>query len=121
LIIGSDVLSKQCPYQIAFTIIKKPAAPIYGVAGFYVFLCFFGAEIMENHQNNLWSQSAQKYFWLEEPEIIKKIFNGFLPVRENETFAFLLSRISDLPEHILFFTAIIQKWIGILQKLKQRS
>ena len=28
---------------------------------------------MENHQDNLWSLSAQKYFWLEEPEIIKKI------------------------------------------------
>ena len=43
--------------------------------------CSFGAEIMENHQDNLWSQSAQKYFWIEEPEIIKKILNGFLPVR----------------------------------------
>ena len=36
---------------------------------------------MENHQNNLWSLSAQKYFWIEEPEIIKKILIGFLPVR----------------------------------------
>ena len=43
--------------------------------------CSFGAEIMENHQDNLWSLSAQKYFWLIEPEIIKKILNGFLPVR----------------------------------------
>ena len=24
---------------------------------------------MENLQDNLWSLSAQKYFWLEEPEI----------------------------------------------------
>ena len=52
-------------------------------------LCSFGAEIMENHQDNLWSLSAQKYFWLIEPEIIKKILNGFLPVRANETFAFV--------------------------------
>ena len=44
---------------------------------------------MENHQDNLWSLSAQKYFWLIEPEIIKKILNGFLPVRANETFAFV--------------------------------
>ena len=29
---------------------------------------------MENHQDNLWSLSAQKYFRLEEPRIIKKIF-----------------------------------------------
>ena len=39
---------------------------------------------MENHQDNLWSLSAQKYFWLEEPEIIKKILNGFLPGRANK-------------------------------------
>ncbi len=38
---------------------------------------------MENHQDNLWSLSAQKYFWLKEPEIIKKILIGFLPVRAN--------------------------------------
>ena len=44
---------------------------------------------MENHQDNLWSQSAQKYFWLKEPEIIKKILNGFLPVRANKPFAFV--------------------------------
>lgn len=42
---------------------------------------------MENHQDNLWILSAQKYFRLEEHEIIKKILNGFLPVRANETFA----------------------------------
>ena len=36
---------------------------------------------MENHQDNLWILSAQKYFRLEEHEIIKKILNGFLPVR----------------------------------------
>ena len=42
---------------------------------------------MENHQDNLWSLSAQKYFRLEEPEIIKKILNGFLPVRANKPFA----------------------------------
>ena len=42
---------------------------------FNLLLCSFGAEIMENHQNNLWSLSAQKYFWLIEPEIIKKILN----------------------------------------------
>ena len=42
---------------------------------FNLLLCSFGAEIMENHQDNLWSLSAQKYFWLEEPEIIKKILN----------------------------------------------
>ena len=47
-------------------------------------LCSYGAEIMENHQDNLWSLSAQKYFWLIEPEIIKKILNGFLPVRANK-------------------------------------
>jgi len=35
---------------------------------------------MENHQDNLWSLSAQKYFRLEEPEIIKKIIIEFLPV-----------------------------------------
>ena len=44
---------------------------------------------MYNHQDNLWSLSAQKYFWLIEPEIIKKIFNGFLPVRANKPFAFV--------------------------------
>ena len=38
---------------------------------------------MENHQNNLWSLSAQKYFRIKEPEIIKKILNGFLPGRAN--------------------------------------
>jgi hypothetical protein len=53
-------------------------------------LCSFGAEIMENHQDNLWSLAAQKYFWLIEPEIIKKILDGFLPVRANEPFAFRL-------------------------------
>ena len=52
-------------------------------------LCSFGAEIIENHQDNLWSLSAQKYFWLKEPEIIKKSLIGFLPVRANETFAFV--------------------------------
>ena len=41
---------------------------------------------MENHQDNLCSLSAQKYFWLEEPEIIKKILNGFLPVRAQKRF-----------------------------------
>ena len=45
---------------------------------------------MENHQDNLWSLSAQKYFWIEEPEIIKKILNGFLPGRANKTYAFEL-------------------------------
>ena len=49
-------------------------------------LCSCGAEIMENHQDNLWSLSALKYFWLEEPEIIKKILNGFLPVRAQKRF-----------------------------------
>ena len=39
---------------------------------------------MENLLENLWSLSAQKYFWLEEPEIIKKILIGFLPVRANK-------------------------------------
>ena len=34
---------------------------------------------MENHQDNLWSLSAQKYFWLKEPEIIKKILMDFCP------------------------------------------
>ena len=94
--------------EIVFTQKKKPAAPFGGVTGFFVFLCSFGAEIRENHQDNLWSLSAQKYFRLEEPEIIIKILNGFLPVRANKPFAFLLSRISELPEHILFFTAIIR-------------
>ena len=44
---------------------------------------------MENHQDNLWSLAAQKYFWLEEPKIIKKILIGFLPVRANKPFAFV--------------------------------
>ena len=52
-------------------------------------LCSFGAEIMYNHQDNLWSLSARKYFWLIEPEIVKKILNGFLPVRANKPFAFV--------------------------------
>ena len=43
---------------------------------------------MENHQDNLWSLSAQKYFRLIEPEIIKKNLNGILPVRANKPFAF---------------------------------
>ena len=34
---------------------------------------------MENHQDNLWSLSAQKYFRLIEPEIIKKILMDFCP------------------------------------------
>ena len=58
---------------------NKPAAPFDGVTGFFVFLCSCGAEIIENHQNNLWSQSARKYFWLIEPEIIKKISMDFCP------------------------------------------
>ena len=45
---------------------------------------------MENHQDNLWSLSAQKYFWLIEPMIIKKILNGFLPVRANKKDSFYL-------------------------------
>ena len=49
---------------------------------------------MYNHQDNLWSLSAQKYFWLIEPEILKKILNGFLPVRANKPFAFRLSEAS---------------------------
>ena len=58
-------------------------------------LCSYGAEIMENHYDNLWSLSAQKYFWLKEPKIIKRIFNGFLPVRAKETF-----NNSDISEEI---------------------
>ena len=46
----------------------------------------FGAEIIDNHQDNLWSLSAQKYFWLKEPEIIKKILIWFLPVRAQKRF-----------------------------------
>ena len=34
---------------------------------------------MENHQDNLWSLSAQKYFWLIEPEIKKKFLMDFCP------------------------------------------
>ena len=41
---------------------------------------------MENLLENLWSLSAQKYFRLKEPEIIKKILNGFLPVRAQKRF-----------------------------------
>ena len=65
--------------EIVFTQKKKPAALFDGVTGFFVFLCSCGAEIIENHQNNLWSLSAQKYFRLEEPEIIKKIFRDLCP------------------------------------------
>ena len=57
--------------EIVFTQKKKPAAPYDGVTDFFIML--LGAEIMENHQDNLCSLSAQKYFWLEEPEIIIKI------------------------------------------------
>ena len=55
---------------------------------------------MYNHQDNLWSLSAQKYFRLIEPEIIKKILNGFLPVRANKPSlsSLFLSRIIELPE-----------------------
>ena len=31
---------------------------------------------MENHQDNLWSQSAQKYFWFMKPEIIKNTIDS---------------------------------------------
>ncbi len=42
---------------------------------FMFLLCSFGAEIIEKHQDNLWSLSALKYFWLKEPMIIKKIID----------------------------------------------
>ena len=84
---------------------------------FMLLLCSCGAEIMENHQDNLWSLSAQKYFWLKEPKIIKKILIGFLPVRANKAFAFgafmssysisamprLSSRVSELLHTVLSF------------------
>ena len=61
---------------------------------------------MENHQDNLWSLSAQKYFWLEEPEIIKKILIGFLPVRAKKRFVLFdlfvfvhFSRIAEFSDY----------------------
>ena len=57
--------------EIAFAQKKKPAAPFDDVTGFFILLLW-----SRNHgksSDNLWSLSAQKYFWLEEPEIIKKI------------------------------------------------
>ena len=76
--------------EIVFTQ-KKKSQPyrLMVLLAFILLLCSFGAEIIENHQDNLWSLSAQKYFWLKEPMIIKKILNGFLPVRANKPFAFV--------------------------------
>ena len=70
---------------------------------------------MYNHQDNLWSLAALKYFRLIEPEIIKKILNGFLPVRANKPYAFLLSRISESPEQLLFITGIIRRSVLLCQ------
>ena len=76
--------------EIVFTQ-KKKSQPhrLMVLLAFILLLCSFGAEIIDDHQNNLWSLSAQKYFWLIEPEIIKKILIGFLPVRANKPFAFV--------------------------------
>jgi hypothetical protein len=65
--------------EIVFTQ-KKKSQPyrLMVLLAFILLLCSFGAEIIENHQDNLW-----KYFWFIEPEIIKKILIGFLPVRAN--------------------------------------
>ena len=63
---------------------------------FMLLLCSYGAEIMENHQDNLWSLSAQKYFWLEEPEIIKKILNWFLPVGHKKDSFYSIDSCSSL-------------------------
>ena len=65
---------------------EEKSQPRYQTARLAFLLCSYGAEIIENHQDNLWSLSAQKYFWLKEPEIIKKILNGFLPVRAQKRF-----------------------------------
>ena len=62
----------------------KILAPMMAWLAIMFLSCSYGAEIRENLLENLWSLSAQKYFWFEEPEILKKILNGFLPVRANE-------------------------------------
>ena len=59
-------------------------------------LCSCGAEIRENHQDNLWSLAAQKYFWLMKPEIIKKILNGFLPVGHKKDSFYSIDSCSSL-------------------------
>ena len=58
---------------------------------------------MENHQDNLCSLSAQKYFRLKEPEIIKKIIQGFLPVGQiNHRWHGLRLRNDTYKEHWIF-------------------
>ena len=69
-----------CAILRAFVLLHRRKSQLHRLMvwlAFMFLLCSFGAEIIENHQDNLWSLSAQKYFWLIEPEIVKKIFNGF--------------------------------------------
>ena len=90
---------------------------------FMLLLCSCVAEIMENLLENLWSLSAQKYFRLKEPEIIKKILNWFLPVRAQKRFVLFdwfvfvhfsrIAEFSDCGENRIQETMCFITWITI--------
>ena len=69
-------------------IFMEVRAATVGTQELNINICVFFAPLEQKSwkiiRDNLWSLSAQKYFWLIEPMIIKKILIGFLPVRANK-------------------------------------
>ena len=72
--------------EIVFSQKKKPAAPYYGVTGFYAFIMLLRSRNHRESSGQSLEPVGSEIFLARRAWDYKKDFNGFLPVRAQKRF-----------------------------------